>query len=337
MASKYKRNFGKAEREQRRLILLEAKNRVKEAIQLENYLFDLAVQKAEVMCCTLIGSTNSLIRNIEFDTVIIDEAAQAPEPATWVPISKAGKVVFAGDPFQLPPVIKSDAAIKGGLMISLMEKLLDKAPTALLNTQYRMKPVIMEFPNRFFYKSQLMAHESLCNPGDLSDALLFIDTAGKAWDEELNNETKSYTNSAEALFIAEFYRFLITHWGLKELKTGIISPYQQQVKLLQEIFMNNSSDYSDNFPEIQTIDSFQGQERDAIIVSLVRSNQRNEIGFLKDYRRMNVAMTRAKKKLLLIGDSSTLATDRFYSEFINYTQEMGCYKSVWEFEGKLFT
>jgi superfamily I DNA and/or RNA helicase len=101
--------------------------------------------------------------------------------------------------------------------------------------------------------------------------------------------------------------------------------------------MNNSSDYSDNFPEIQTIDSFQGQERDAIIVSLVRSNQRNEIGFLKDYRRMNVAMTRAKKKLLLIGDSSTLATDRFYSEFINYTQEMGCYKSVWEFEGKLFT
>jgi superfamily I DNA and/or RNA helicase len=336
MASKYKRNFGKAEREQRRLILLEAKNRVKEAIQLENYLFDLAVQKAEVICCTLIGSTNSLIRNIEFDTVIIDEAAQAPEPATWVPISKAGKVVFAGDPFQLPPVIKSDAAIKGGLMISLMEKLLDKAPTALLNTQYRMKPVIMEFPNRFFYKSQLMAHESLCNPGDLSDALLFIDTAGKAWDEELNNETKSYTNSAEALFIAEFYRFLITHWGLKELKTGIISPYQQQVKLLQEIFMNNSSDYSDNFPEIQTIDSFQGQERDAIIVSLVRSNQRNEIGFLKDYRRMNVAMTRAKKKLLLIGDSSTLATDRFYSEFINYAQEIGCYKSVWEFEGKLF-
>ncbi len=332
MASKYKRSFGKAEREQRKLILQEAKNRVKEAIQLENYLFDLAVQKADVICCTLIGSTNSLIRNIEFDTVIIDEAAQAPEPATWVPISKANKVVFAGDPFQLPPVVKSDAAIKGGLMLTLMEKLLNRLPTALLRVQYRMRPVIMEFSNRFFYQNQLIANETLVNPASLSDALLFIDTSGKAWDEELNFETKSYTNPSEANFIVHLFPYFLTNWGLQHLKTGLISPYQQQVKLLQELFNNNKSNFLDDFPEIQTIDSFQGQERDAIIVSLVRSNQKSEIGFLKDYRRMNVAMTRAKHKLLLIGDSSTLGNDRFYSEFIDFTQENECYKSVWEYE-----
>jgi len=332
MASKYKRSFGKAEREQRKLILQEAKNRVKEAIQLENYLFDLAVLKADVICCTLIGSTNSLIRNIEFDTVIIDEAAQAPEPATWVPISKANKVVFAGDPFQLPPVVKSDAAIKGGLMITLMEKLLDKLPTALLRVQYRMKPVIMEFSNRFFYQNQLLANETLVNPANLSDALLFIDTSGKAWEEELNFETKSYTNPSEANFIINLFPYLLADWGLHSLITGIISPYQQQVKLLQELFKINKNEFMDDYPEIQTIDSFQGQERDAIIVSLVRNNQRSEIGFLKDYRRMNVAMTRAKQKLLLIGDSATLGNDRFYSEFINFTQENECYKSVWEYE-----
>ncbi|MEZ5173051.1 MAG: AAA domain-containing protein [Bacteroidia bacterium] len=331
MASKYKRNFGKAEREQRKLILIEAKNRVRAAIELENYLFENAVNNSDVICCTLIGSTGNLIREIQFDTVIIDEAAQATEPSAWVPLLKANKAVFAGDPFQLPPVVKSDTAIKGGLMVTLMEKLLNRVPTVLLNLQYRMNPFIMQFPAAYFYNNELIADNSVCQSDNSEEALLFIDTAGKGWEEDINPESRSIYNSSEALFIYRYFIEALRKGEFEEMDVGIISPYQEQIQLLIAEFKKTEADELNKLPEIKTIDSFQGHEKDVIIISLVRSNNSSEIGFLKDYRRMNVAMTRAKCKLIIVGDSSTLGQDRFYSDFIEFTQQNGSYRSVWEY------
>lgn len=332
MAGKYKRQFGKAEREQRKLILQEAKAIGSEARKLEEYLIENIINETQVICCTLMGANHRLIKDIEFETVIIDEAAQSPEPACWVPITKANKVVLAGDPFQLPPTIKSEEAASKGLTITLMEKLLNQVPTQLLNHQYRMNNAIMEFSNRWFYDGKLIAHDSVAH-WELANekTVSFIDTAGSGWEEQLNPETRSVSNPGEAEFIYQQVVKFIEGQNTAALSIGIISPYKQQTRLIQELFANYEKP-SHVILDIQTVDSFQGQERDAIFLSLVRSNEENQIGFLKDYRRMNVAMTRAKKKLLVVGDSATLANDKFYAAFIAYSEEISAYHSVWEFE-----
>lgn len=327
MGGKYKRSFGREEAEQRKLLFQEAKNINKEARELESYLVNKILEEASVIASTLIGSTHEFIRDIEFDVLVIDEAGQALEPACWVPILKASKIILAGDPFQLPPTVKSREAEQKGLGITMLERLVSKFETVnLLETQYRMHRDIMSFSNEKFYQGKLHAHSEnefhLLFAGD--KPLEFLDTAGCGYEESEGEDMESRQNLEEAkLLIRHFERLKPMLSG--EESIAVISPYRAQVKLLEELF----STYP--LVTVNTIDSFQGQERDLVYISLVRSNSKNEIGFLKDYRRLNVAMTRAKKKLVIAGDSATLASDKFFQDFIEFTEKKGAYVSAWEY------
>jgi ATP-dependent RNA/DNA helicase IGHMBP2 len=332
MALKYKRSFGAAEREQRNLLLKEAKALVRDALQLEKSLCDAFVHQADVICGTPMAVHTHLPKELEFDYVCIDEAAQALEPQCWLPVMRAQRLIMAGDPFQLPPTVKSDKAAKEGLSLTLMEKLLNRVPTVLLDVQYRMNPEIMAFPNRWFYADKLVAHSSTERRYFKEGrGVLFVDTAGAGYDEEHNAETQSVCNQGEAEFIIQrFTELLNLDEHHQTISAALIAPYSEQVRLLNTQFEEVFQTHNENV-RIQTIDSFQGQERDAVIISLVRSNTRNEIGFLRDYRRMNVAMTRARYKLVMVGDSATLSADPFYDALINWSMEQGFYRSVWEF------
>jgi superfamily I DNA and/or RNA helicase len=322
LGGKYKRKFGYDEREQRRLLFSEAKKMAIEAVKLETYYTDKLIEEHPLIAATLTGSDNYLLKNTSFDVIIIDEAGQAPEVATWMALRKANKVILAGDPFQLPPTIKSNEAIREGFQESLLGKTLPFLPSILLTVQYRMQPEIMAFPNQWFYKGQLKAHDSLLNKGyDNIEPFLFIDTSGTGWSEEFLNEGSTFRNSAEAMFILRYWQE--TNRGLQ---TGIIAPYSGQVSFLNELKTNADAKFL-----VQTVDGFQGQECEQIIVSLVRSNERNEIGFLKDYRRMNVAMTRAMKRLVLVGDATTLCKDEFYDQLITHAEKSNAYLSAWDF------
>jgi ATP-dependent RNA/DNA helicase IGHMBP2 len=332
MALKYKRSFGAAEREQRNLLLKEAKALVRDAVQLEKTLCDAFMHQADVICGTPMAVHTHLPKDLEFNFVCIDEAAQALEPQCWLPIMRAQRLVMAGDPFQLAPTVKSDQAAKGGLSVTLMEKLLHRVPTVLLDVQYRMNPQIMAFPNRWFYANKLVAHHSterhFFKEGR---GVLFVDTAGAGFDEEHNAETQSVRNPSEAEFIRQHWSMLLDAEDYEHaISAALIAPYSEQVRFLTAQF-EELRDTTRQYIRIQTIDSFQGQERDAVVISLVRSNSRNEIGFLRDYRRMNVAMTRARYRLVMVGDSATLSADPFYDALINWSMEQGYYRSVWEF------
>jgi ATP-dependent RNA/DNA helicase IGHMBP2 len=338
MAGKYKRNYGKSEREQRRLLLNEAFQMKREAEMLENYITTDLLTRTRVIACTLVGAAQGLIKDMRFSTVFIDEAAQALEPACWIPIIKADKVVFAGDHCQLPPTIKSLDAAREGLSESLMEKLVSRHPhiSIMLRQQYRMHQDIMAYPSMHFYHNELTAYPLVANhlvvPGD--DPVVFIDTAGCGFEELTSEGNKSTANPEEAALIIRYMQqyFNGLPQSARELSTGLISPYKAQVELLRHLFAE--SDILMQLPgktSINTVDAFQGQERDIVFISLVRSNPHREIGFLKDIRRMNVSMTRAKMKLVMIGDSSTLGNHPFYKGLIDFLDEKGYYHSAFEF------
>jgi superfamily I DNA and/or RNA helicase len=330
-AGKFKRTFGASERARRKELYLESRALIKDAQHIEEYIIQKCISEAQAITCTLVGSSAQELRDINFETVFIDEAGQALEPMCWIPILKAKRVVMAGDPYQLPPVVKNTAAAKGGLESTLMEKCLDRTKAAvMLNVQYRMNEAIMGFSNEWFYRGHLTAHNSVAHHllSSIECALEFIDTAGCGFNELRPDDATSIRNEGEAAVLVVHYRELIESLGFQP-DTGIISPYREQVRLLRE--MLNESDA----PMIQSVDAFQGQERDLIYVSLVRSNEEGEIGFLKDYRRSNVAMTRARKKLVIIGDSATLANDAFYESMLKYIEKNGLYRSAWEWMDKL--
>ncbi len=339
MAHKYKRNFGKAERDQRKALFDEAHKIMKEVANTEQYIIDDLVSKAQIVAATLVGANHYTVRNLTYQTVVIDEAGQALEPACWIPILKGKKLVLAGDHFQLPPTIKSYEAEKNGLGCTLLEKVVARHPESvvLLEEQYRMNKLIMHYSGSVFYQNKLKAHESVADhllfEGDAP--LAFVDTAGCSFDEKL--EGTSISNPEEGVFLFKHLNSLVTtlarHYDPESFPTvGIISPYKQQIVLLKELltaepvlvpFANKIT--------VNTIDSFQGQERDIIYLSMTRSNPEGVIGFLSDIRRMNVAMTRAKKKLVVIGDSATLSQLPFYSNFISYAESVNAYQSAWEF------
>ena len=341
LGHKYKRNFGHSEREQRRLMLMEAKRFKAEANLLSDYIKDDILTKSRVICTTLVGANNMALKGRHFTTVFIDEAAQGLEPATWLPILKSDRVIFAGDHCQLPPTIKSIEAAKKGLEITLFEKAIARNKAdVMLSEQYRMNSKIMDFSNRQFYKGELKANVTVANWGIIPEDLPieFIDTAGSGFNEQINPESKSSLNPEEAnLLFRHLNQYLSSIESLKlsdEVSNiGIISPYKAQVSYMQETFQNNNP-INDTFSQkiaINTIDSFQGQERDIVYISLVRSNDQGEIGFLADTRRMNVAMTRARKKLVIIGDSATIGNNPFYSSFMDYINEINAYRSAFEF------
>lgn len=339
MAHKYKRNFGKAEREQRKALFDEARKIMKGVEQTEQYVQDSLIQQAQVITATLVGANHYSIRNLKFHTVVIDEAGQALEPACWIPVLKAEKVIMAGDHFQLPPTIKSNEAGKQGLNLTLMERCVALHPEAvvMLEEQYRMHASIMGYSAQVFYSERLKAHHSVAEHllHDKDIPLAFVDTAGCGFEEK--TEGTSISNPEEAAFVLKHLTQLVT--ALRAYYTtetfpsiAVIAPYRQQIQLLQELAPHHPELTAINDKlSINTVDSFQGQERDIVYISMTRSNTDNVIGFLADTRRMNVAMTRARKKLVMIGDSATLATLPFYTGLIAYAEGVNAYQSAWEF------
>ncbi|WP_184543087.1 AAA domain-containing protein [Mucilaginibacter sp. FT3.2] len=338
MAHKYKRSFGKSERDQRKALFNEAHKIMKDVALTEQHIIDDLVSKAQVITATLVGSNHYTIREVKFETVVIDEAGQALEPACWIPILKAQKVILAGDHLQLPPTIKSNDAARAGLSTTLLEKCVALHPEAvvLLDEQYRMNEAIMGFSSREFYGDRLKAHSSVANRllfnGDMP--VTFIDTAGAGFEEQ--QAGTSTFNPDEAALLFKHLNRLVTEIDPTEKfpSVAIISPYKEQIRVLNDQLHNNPGllSFLDNI-SVNTIDSFQGQERDVVYISLVRSNADGEIGFLSDIRRMNVAMTRARKKLIVIGDSATLTRLQFYADFVTYAEKLGGYQSAWEYAG----
>lgn len=337
-AEKYKRNFGGEERRERAMLYKEAGQTMGWANQLEQRMIDEVVDRAQVITCTLVGAANQVLDKKHFRTVIIDEAAQALEPATWIPIIKGSRVVLTGDPHQLPPTIKSHEARKRGLDVTLIEKALLRQPhTSLLRTQYRMHASIMGFSNATFYDGQLEAADAVAAHTILRDPeppVVFIDTAGTGSTEQVQAAYQSRYNEQEFFILREHLYELLDHCGLHEIaplpSIALISPYREQVSLMKRLVAEDTR-LADVPLTINTIDGFQGQERDAVYISLVRSNDKCEIGFLKDYRRMNVAMTRARQKLVIVGDSATIGNDEFYRAFLEYCEQHGAYRTAWEF------
>ena len=334
MAHKYKRNFGKAEREQRKALFDEAHKIMKEVAKTEQFIIDDLVNKAQVITATLAGSNHWTIKGMKFGTVVIDEAGQALEPTCWIPILKAQKVILAGDHCQLSPTVKSATAARNGLSTTLLEKCVALHPEAvvLLNEQYRMNNAIMGYSSAVFYNNALKAHSSVAErlllPND--SPFSFIDTAGCGFDEKPVGT--SVANPEEAIFLFNYLEKFVA--DLDPFSIAIISPYSEQIRLLKAELTNRPGLKSfESFISVNTIDSFQGQERDMVLISMTRSNTDGEIGFLADIRRLNVAMTRAKKKLVIIGDSSTLARLPFYADMVSYAEGLGGYQSAWEYTG----
>ncbi|GAA4506237.1 AAA domain-containing protein [Hymenobacter ginsengisoli] len=347
-AGKHVRHFGWEEREQRRLLKEEARALHQEADGLERYITEDLLEQVQVITCTLVGASNRNIRHLTYETVFIDEAAQALEPGCWIPIAKAGRVVLAGDHQQLPPTVKSEKA--GALRETLFEKAIKRQPEAsrMLEVQYRMHEQIMQFSSEQFYDGRLVAAPTVAHAGleayDLRFApdlpVEFLDTAGFGMQEITIPESRSTANPEEADLLLKRLAQLLEPYDQVDheadpLSIGVIAPYRAQINYLKDAVEENdelSGLLLHRQLTIGTVDAFQGQERDIIAISLTRSNGHGEIGFLSDIRRMNVGMTRARKKLLLIGDSSTLGAHPFYKAFLDYVERIGGYRTAWELQ-----
>ena len=307
-------------------------------------LFD----EARVVACTLVGSANKLLVRHKFSTLFIDEAAQALEPACWIATRRASRVILAGDHQQLPPTIKCYEAMKQGLGKTLMERIVENQPEAvtLLKVQYRMNDDIMKFSSDWFYHGQVESDDSVKHRSvlDLEHPIQWIDGTEmlQQVNEELKDEEKlkiDFTeqfigenhgriNKAEAELVLSTLNNYINKIGkerflAERLDVGIISPYKVQTQYLrQQIRKREEFRPFRQVISVNTVDGFQGQERDIIIISLVRSNDNGQIGFLSDLRRMNVAMTRARMKLIIFGDKATLQHHTFYRKLIQYVNEV---------------
>lgn len=339
-AYKYKRHFGFSEREERRMMIQESKALRADADLLEFYIVNELIQRAEAICCTLTGASHALLKGKRFRSIFIDEAAQSLEPACWIPIMKGERIILAGDHCQLPPTVKSREAALQGLSTTLFERIIKRFPEAavMLSVQYRMHAAIMEFPSKWFYHNGLLADssvaENLLRPNQAP--IDFLDTAGCGFTEAQDPETLSRYNEEEATLTIKVTEQLIDeigveHWLEEGLTMGLITPYAAQVDRLRKLAeASEAMEPLHKLITINTVDAFQGQERDVIVISFVRSNDRAEVGFLGDIRRSNVAMTRARKKLIMIGDSATLASHPFYEKLVTGLQEREFYRSAFE-------
>lgn len=317
MALKYKRSYGKAEREQRNLLFKEVKSIRAEIRKLQDYNEQKLFEEAAVIAGTPIGLYDAGVDHMKFNSLFLDEAGQCIEPLAWCIFPMAEKIILAGDHWQLPPTVLSHQAAAMGFNNSILEVAIHHTNAVyLLNTQYRMRESIAGFSSRYFYNELLKTAEHLQNKGT---HITFIDTAGSGYNEKQGPDGISLQNEGELQIVRQF----IEQEGWDAAGTAFISPYSGQVAAAREALPAGM--------RISTIDSFQGQEKERIIVSLVRSNEDGDIGFLKDYRRMNVAITRAKEQLLVIGDSATIGADKFYQSFLEYVEEKGHYRTVWEF------
>lgn len=306
------------------------------ADELETKIHEEILQSAEVIASTLIGSANHVLDYRHFGTVFIDEATQALEAACWAAILKADRVIFAGDHQQLPPTIKCVEAARAGLDQTLMQKVVHSKPdvVTLLDTQYRMNRQIMEFSSQWFYGGKLKAAPEVANrtlaPWDCP--LVWIDTSNSQFSEK-TNASQSRLNREEAKLLVNILKDYVRQMAidsnlLTETTFGIISPYKAQISLLRHL-VSKSHTLAPirHHISVNTVDGFQGQERDIILISMVRDNEQGSIGFLKDLRRMNVAITRARLKLIVVGNCSTLGQTEFYQTLVEYFYENGIVKS----------
>ena len=297
------------------------------ATELEIRINTELFSEARVIACTLVGSAHRLLDGMKFGTLFIDEAAQALEAACWIPMRRVSRVILAGDHCQLPPTVKSIAALKAGLGKTLMERIVEMKPevVTLLKIQYRMNEDIMRFSSNYFYDGQVEAA-----PVVKYRSILDLDTAIE-WEEVLPQEGLqglSFVNKAEAELTLDTLQQYFERIGKQRITderidVGIISPYRAQVQLLRRLIMKKEffKPYRRQI-SVNTVDGFQGQERDVIVISLVRSNDEGQIGFLRDLRRMNVAMTRARMKLIIIGNRDTMTRHPFYRRLWKYVKAL---------------
>lgn len=288
--------------------------------------------EARVIASTLAGSASRLLAGQKFGTLFIDEAAQALEPACWIAIRRASRVVLAGDHCQLPPTVKSIEALRGGLGTTLMERIVRQKPdvVTLLKTQYRMNEQIMRFSSDWFYGGMVEAAPQIRFRGilDFDNPMAWIDTADVEGKEEFVGESFGRINRAEAQLTLDTLQEYFTKIGKQRIlderiDVGVISPYRAQVQLLRRLIKKKEffKPYR-GLISVNTVDGFQGQERDIIVISLVRANADGQIGFLSDLRRMNVAITRARMKLIILGDVQTMTRHPFYKKLYEYLMEL---------------
>lgn len=321
------RKGGRGERDGLRNHLSRLRARATELeIRIDSQLFS----EARVIACTLVGAANRVLERKRFSSLFIDEAAQAVEAACWIAITRADRVILAGDHCQLPPVIKCMEAARGGLDRTLLEKVVATKPetVSLLTIQYRMHEDIMGFSSRWFYHNQLQAAPEVKYRGilDYDTAISWIDTAGMDFNEKCVGEATGRLNTGEAEMLMQQLKAYMERIGAdrildERIDFGVISPYRAQVQYLRRLLKKDA--FFRPFRgliTVHTVDGFQGQERDVIFISLVRANENGQIGFLRDLRRMNVAITRARMKLLILGDADTLTRHRFYKELYEYIE-----------------
>ncbi len=320
----------------RREMREEAKQRIADARRLEAQTVQQILDQSTVLCATLTGLDTEVLGGRRFDLAVVDEACQATEPSCWIPVLRSDRVVLAGDHCQLPPTVVSRDAVREGFNVSLLERLAGRyggQAARRLTVQYRMHRSIMEFSSDEFYEGTLVAaphvaEHRLCDLPEVesndftSTPLHFIDTAGASYDEEVEPDGESRLNQQEAALVATKVNQMF-EMGVRPDQVAVISPYSAQVRLLRKLC------HTDQL-EIDTVDGFQGREKEVVVISLVRSNTAGDIGFLADVRRMNVALTRARRKLLVIGDSATIANHPFYQRLLDYFELLAAYHTVWE-------
>lgn len=325
----YARSRKGAEREAVRQKINSLKDR---ATELEIRINESLFSEARVIACTLVGSANRLLTGQKFGTLFIDEAAQALEAACWIPIRKADRVILAGDHCQLPPTVKAPEALCAGLGHTLMQTIVKSKPdtVSLLKLQYRMNDEIMRFSSEWFYGGMLQSAPEVKYRSilDFDTPIEWINTEGLDCNEEFIGENYGRINKSEAELSIEQLKGYITKIGRERflderIDVGMISPYKAQVQYLRRLVRNDAffKPYRQAIT-INTVDGFQGQERDVILISLVRANEEGQIGFLNDLRRMNVAITRARMKLIILGDASTLTRHAFYKKLYTYIESL---------------
>jgi predicted DNA helicase len=321
---------------------LDLQDQIDEYFKKIDHLEGLAVNQtfdsAEVICTTNSTAGSEILEDHHFDLLVHDEATQSTEPSTLIPLTKADKIVMAGDHKQLPPTILNQKAQVEGLEKSLFERVLEvhgNKIKSMLQVQYRMHQDIMQFPSRQFYTEKLIAAEKVRSwtladlnikvPEGRFDSfvfdpelpVVFLDTVEKDPVEESIKDSKSYRNKTESKLAVKILNTAV-NIGIDPQEVALISPYKDQVDLID-------SQVSDEKIEVDTVDGFQGREKELIILSLVRTNQQGNIGFLKDLRRLNVSITRAKKKLVIIGHSRTISSNRIYRELMSYVKQKNGY------------